>query len=847
MCQSLEQTVSPGLRRNKPAGLPAVVRSVVLRLLAVAVLSLASNTSFAQSTAPAPACAPYTADYPCAYVGLDSHYLVYVINESTNTVLPGTLDVVFPRGVAITPDNKFAYVAHYSSSAAVIDTASGMIVNDINLGGYVSQIAITPDGAYLWAVLSTQIVRLHIKENPVVSDPISLSLSATTVAFTPDGKSAYVVGICNQTQTTCVERIDTTTLQSDPPIPIPDSISSASDPSVIVTPDGKFACISTSINSGGNLPQEFAVAFLAVGNNPININTVKTGVNANPSRYGLGITPNGTLYAAAPYVGSPSGARTTLNTIFLFDAVSQTYRGTVTVGNAPTGIGVSADGGKVYVTNSADGTVSVIDTQFGTLAKTITVGTSPSAIAAMPSIPPAITTQPADQRIPYRGTATVAIQATGTAPLNYQWYQGTSGDTSNPVQGATGSSFTTPALTTTTAYWVRVSNIVTQLDSTASTVTVSPPVAPTITTQPAAPVIPIGGSTTLAVQASGTLPLSFQWFQGTSGDTSMPQQGAAGPSFITPSLNTSTSYWVRVSNVADSVNSNTVTVSVSPVPQCTLQLQAAGITGPTISAAASCTDVTNPPLPLATTLDWGDQTPPVTVSGGSLTATHTYLSADNYILNVKGVNSLGLEGDKTAYLNLKPLVLNPPLVIFQGQSARFIAGVSSPGPVQVNFECNVIVSSSGVVRKASDLGISCNAMSQPITLSESRSSPTQVTIVIQTTGGALARLSPGDAHRGMLYTCLLPVSGVIVMVGGASSSRRRRKSSRFLAILSMMLLLGPIVSCGGGFTAPKNVQTGTPAGSYQISVVDVLASTSPNTGAFVQTTLIVPLQVVPFQ
>jgi hypothetical protein len=327
----------------------------------------------------------------------------------------------------------------------------------------------------------------------------------------------------------------------------------------------------------------------------------------------------------------------------------------------------------------------------------------------------------------------------------------------------------------------------------------------------------------------------------------MPQQGAAGPSFITPSLNTSTSYWVRVSNVADSVNSNTVTVSVSPVPQCTLQLQAAGITGPTISAAASCTDVTNPPLPLATTLDWGDQTPPVTVSGGSLTATHTYLSADNYILNVKGVNSLGLEGDKTAYLNLKPLVLNPPLVIFQGQSARFIAGVSSPGPVQVNFECTVIVSSSGVVRKASDLGISCNAMSQPITLSESRSSPTQVTIVIQTTGGALARLSPGDAHRGMLYTCLLPVSGVIVMVGGASSSRRRRKSSRFLAILSMMLLLGPIVSCGGGFTAPKNVQTGTPAGSYQISVVDVLASTSPNTGAFVQTTLIVPLQVVPFQ
>jgi hypothetical protein len=63
----------------------------------------------------------------------------------------------------------------------------------------------------------------------------------------------------------------------------------------------------------------------------------------------------------------------------------------------------------------------------------------------------------------------------------------------------------------------------------------------------------------------------------------------------------------------------------------------------------------------------------------------------------------------------------------------------------------------------------------------------------------------------------------------------------------VLLLLGSIVSCGGGFTAPKSVQTGTSAGSYQISVVDVLTNTSPNAGAFVQTTLIVPLQIVPFQ
>ena len=41
--------------------------------------------------------------------------------------------------------------------------------------------------------------------------------------------------------------------------------------------------------------------------------------------------------------------------------------------------------------------------------------------------------------------------------LSYQWYQGENGDTSTPV-GANGDSFTTPPLTTTTTYWVRVSN-----------------------------------------------------------------------------------------------------------------------------------------------------------------------------------------------------------------------------------------------------------------------------------------------------------------------------------------------------------------------------------------------------
>ncbi|HEV7912585.1 MAG TPA: hypothetical protein VGP22_02360 [Albitalea sp.] len=46
--------------------------------------------------------------------------------------------------------------------------------------------------------------------------------------------------------------------------------------------------------------------------------------------------------------------------------------------------------------------------------------------------------------------------ASGTAPLSYQWYEGVSGTTTTPI-GTNSASFTTPALTTTTSYWVRVS------------------------------------------------------------------------------------------------------------------------------------------------------------------------------------------------------------------------------------------------------------------------------------------------------------------------------------------------------------------------------------------------------
>lgn len=85
---------------------------------------------------------------------------------------------------------------------------------------------------------------------------------------------------------------------------------------------------------------------------------------------------------------------------------------------------------------------------------------------------PAFTTQPAGVTITDGTTATLSATAMGQEPMAYQWYEGAAGDTSSPVAGANSNSFTTPPLSQTTSFWLRVSNACGSADSETATVTV---------------------------------------------------------------------------------------------------------------------------------------------------------------------------------------------------------------------------------------------------------------------------------------------------------------------------------------------------------------------------------------
>jgi hypothetical protein len=88
--------------------------------------------------------------------------------------------------------------------------------------------------------------------------------------------------------------------------------------------------------------------------------------------------------------------------------------------------------------------------------------------------PPTVSAQPQGATVNAGTSRTLSVSVTGTAPFTYQWYIGTSGNLSNPISGANGPSIVvTPS--STTSYFVRISNSCGTINSATATITVNAP------------------------------------------------------------------------------------------------------------------------------------------------------------------------------------------------------------------------------------------------------------------------------------------------------------------------------------------------------------------------------------
>jgi hypothetical protein len=186
-------------------------------------------------------------------------------------------------------------------------------------------------------------------------------------------------------------------------------------------------------------------------------------------------------------------------------------------------------------------------------------GSSSSSDSTTTVVAPSITTQPVSITVNVGANANFSVAASGSA-LTYQWYKA-----GVAISGATSSSLALTTVTTSSAgsYTVAVANSAGSVSSSAAVLTVTDPTAsvtPTITTQPASVSVASGGSATFTVVASGSTPLTYQWFK-----DGVAISGATAASYVISSVATSSAgiYTVTVTNSVGTVTSTTATLTVT--------------------------------------------------------------------------------------------------------------------------------------------------------------------------------------------------------------------------------------------------------------------------------------------
>ena len=198
---------------------------------------------------------------------------------------------------------------------------------------------------------------------------------------------------------------------------------------------------------------------------------------------------------------------------------------------------------------------------------TLTVRTPVSITSITPS---------SAQFVDIGGSLTFSGSATGTAPLSYQWRK----DKVAVVSGGTQATYTLSNATVAAqgSYDVVVKNLVNEVASNAVSLTVKVPV--TITVQPVGRTANTGKAVTLVVAATGTEPITYQWYKDNLAIQSVVINGTlvSGTlaSYSIPSLRDSDegTYYAVVNNPAGvAARSNSASVFVNNDVSITTQPQ----------------------------------------------------------------------------------------------------------------------------------------------------------------------------------------------------------------------------------------------------------------------------------
>jgi YVTN family beta-propeller protein len=284
---------------------------------------------------------------------------VLVSNEGSGTVSLIERDTVVatipvgnrPRGIAVAPDGKRAYVALGKDDAvAVIDIAARRTVDRIPVGADPEQVAISPDGRTIYvsneALDSATAVTVS---GHALRFRVAVGREPEGVSVGPKGSKVYVTGESDSSVTV----LDATTGRSLGVFHI-----GARPRFIEFARSGEWGIVSAE--NGGTVhvidtERDTVVATIVIGDTAM-----------KPT--GIAISPDG-RYA---YVANGRA-----NQVTIIDVPARAVIGAIPVGQRPWGVALSRDGSTLYVANGRSNSISVVDTAQRRVTQTIPVGERP--------------------------------------------------------------------------------------------------------------------------------------------------------------------------------------------------------------------------------------------------------------------------------------------------------------------------------------------------------------------------------------------------------------------------------------------------------------------------------------
>lgn len=321
-----------------------------------------------------PAAVAVTPDNKYAYVANNNNNTitgqdtVSVIDLSKNKVVQTILDPHFnqPYTITINKAGTKAYVTNsFTTTVSVIDIATNTVVATINGFNGPSGFAITPDGNFAYvnnygagssSGMGTTVNVVDLNMNVIVGSAITVDQAPASLAITPDGKFVYVINYVDGnpgTGTTNVIRTSDNTVVA--------TITGFSGPfNIAITPDGRFAYVT---NFGSN---NFSPVGTTVSVIDLNSNTIVATITVGRQPGGIAITPDGrfayvcnynTLYLGPSFTQLTAG-QGSVNVIDI--ATNTLLPPLIIVGASPAGIAISSNGAYAYVANYTSNNVSVL-------------------------------------------------------------------------------------------------------------------------------------------------------------------------------------------------------------------------------------------------------------------------------------------------------------------------------------------------------------------------------------------------------------------------------------------------------------------------------------------------------